>query len=348
MKTVSRLPDEILCNIFFLAIQNWRVLPKIFKSKNDFNECVALIDISQVCRRWRDVALANPTLWSSLHIDLLDPSSKTLRKVAYFAEVCFARSRDLPLICAISISHLDNFRLAHPLLLALVVHEARWSQIAINLTRPRRQVTPFPVFPEMVRDTSGDYDIHLNNAGAGLLKEFQLNLQSWFSFSMTNPFQRLATLRIAHSDLLVLDDAQGTIAKWLPLASNLTELEITKDDSRVSFAAVQHKVRLESKPRLFRPPVLLPKLRVLLASPTLLPKLTCPALEKYILNYLPPSKTFSTSWNAVNPRCAPLKSETGRHGMNLSEGFSYEGSPPSQSSAQEKISSKYFRSLPKG
>ncbi|KLO06049.1 hypothetical protein SCHPADRAFT_946412 [Schizopora paradoxa] len=170
MSSVANLPDEILGDVISLAIKNWRVFPDIFKTENDFKDCVALIDISQVCRRWREVAMTDPALWSSLYIHLQRPSTELLRQVAYFAGVCLARSQEIPLTCAITISSLFDIGRVQPLILALVAHEARWSRIAINFTpRSPYSMSNIPR-PGIIANMSVDNIVYLKTAGADHLK----------------------------------------------------------------------------------------------------------------------------------------------------------------------------------
>ncbi|KLO08731.1 hypothetical protein SCHPADRAFT_1000759 [Schizopora paradoxa] len=226
--------------------------------------------------------MMDPTLWSSLYIHLQRPSTKLLRQVAYFAEVCFARSKDIPLTFAISISNLFETSRMQPLILALIAHEARWSRIAINFIRPNSLY-----FPKIMADMGVGNIVHLKTAGADHLKEFHFNFPQWFIYSMTLPFRHLETLRIASSDFMVRDVAESTLKSWLPLSPNLTELEVEGQDHFIVSVSqiLQRDFRQGKEGTSYTPPFLLPKLRILIASPHLLSNLTCPALEKYVLNY---------------------------------------------------------------
>ncbi|KAI0039928.1 hypothetical protein FA95DRAFT_1462389, partial [Auriscalpium vulgare] len=55
---VSRLPPEILSAVF-------SILTDIDRPRNH-GKSLAWISITHVCRKWRDVALNNPTLWSTI------------------------------------------------------------------------------------------------------------------------------------------------------------------------------------------------------------------------------------------------------------------------------------------
>ncbi|KLO05550.1 hypothetical protein SCHPADRAFT_1002848 [Schizopora paradoxa] len=282
MTPVVDLPDEILCNVISLAIKNWRIFPKVFKAGNDFQDCVALIDVSRVCRRWREAAITDPTLWSSLCIVLHTPSAEVLRQLAYFVDICSARSKDLPMTIAVSIMHLDDLRLAHPLMRSIVAQEHRWSRIAINVIRPREQEDRMPI---RVNEPSTNYDINLSAAGGDLLKEFQFNIGAWFTYSLNGPLPALETLKVAGYKI---DGAAYILAKWSPFAPNLTELEMTVDASQFTFSTAEREINIcgeeggSSEQRF-----LLPKLRTLTVLPSFLPNLTCPNLEKYIMGSIP-------------------------------------------------------------
>ncbi|KLO04683.1 hypothetical protein SCHPADRAFT_896846 [Schizopora paradoxa] len=289
MASIGDLPDEILSDVFSLVIHNSRIFPNAFKTENTFRECVVLIDISRVCRRWRKVALTNPSLWSTLCVHLHDPSVKTLRQAAKFAEFCLARSQNHPLTCAITISHLKDLWLAHPLMQVVASHQSHWSRIAVD-------ITPLPQPPEgaSVDANAEEHSIVLKNVGARTLKEFRSNIGSWLEYSMSEPLPALQSLRIVGYPFT---GCIYHLAKWLPLAPNLLELEVTFGDDRFSKHASEHKKRVEGATRREmgrNPHFLLPNLRSLNVWPLLLPYLTCPSLERYVMEYIP--------WNPKNSR----------------------------------------------
>ncbi|KLO08719.1 hypothetical protein SCHPADRAFT_598383 [Schizopora paradoxa] len=283
MAAIVDLVDDTLCDIFSLTIQNTRVYPSIFTTGNNFQDCVSLIDISRVCRRWREVALTDSSLWSSIYILLDNPTAKTLRQATCFASICLARSKDLPLTCAISITdfkNLDHLPFAYPLVQTLISHEARWSQIAFNLT-------PSPGFRSSKSSaksiSKSGYSSPLRTAGAGLLKEFQFSPGPWLTYSMAEPLPAMESLKTTSYKVY---GCMYTLMKWLPLTPNLSELElrmgdeyfhayIAKQDEEFWMAAAQETE--------VRPHFVLPNLRTLTIWPTLFPYLTCPALEKYVI-----------------------------------------------------------------
>ncbi|KLO08713.1 hypothetical protein SCHPADRAFT_931624 [Schizopora paradoxa] len=174
-----------------------------------------------------------------------------------------------------------------------------------------------------IRDTSGEYEIYLKNPGAGLLKEFYFNIASWFVFSINEPIQGLETLRIAEN----VGNAVHSLAKWLPFAPNLTELEITKDGSLFSVITESDERQSGGSIEAF----LLPKLRTLNAPLHLLPYLTCPSLEKYVVDHDPLDDTQPYLLNFVERSACPLHTliikftpsylETSAFDLNMAQGF---------------------------
>ncbi|KLO04939.1 hypothetical protein SCHPADRAFT_911355 [Schizopora paradoxa] len=283
MAAIVNLVDDILCDIFSLTIQNTRVFPEIFKTGNDFRDCVSLINISRVCRRWREVALTDSSLWSSIYIHLDSPTARTLDKVTYFASICFTRSKDLSLICAISISNLDHLRFARPLVQTLISHEDRWSRIAINFTPSTRPFGSSKINIPESEDSDGEQDLLLRYAGSSHLKEFHSNLASWFTYSINSPLPALSTLRMT---CFILVGCMDTLANLLPFALNLQELEVTLETTRFDADVVERNMQVwmaavqEAK---VRPHFTLPALQTLNIHAPLIPLFTCSALKIYVM-----------------------------------------------------------------
>ncbi|KLO04940.1 hypothetical protein SCHPADRAFT_911356 [Schizopora paradoxa] len=306
MTTVNDLPNEILCDIFSLAIQKSRVFPEIFKTGNDFQDCVALIDISCVCSRWREVALTDSSLWSSIYILLDDPTAETLVQVTYFASICFVRSKDLPLIFAISISNLDDLPFAYPLVQTLISHEARWSRIAVNLT-PSRYSRSSEASLSYKRGT--EYIPELRIAGGELLKEFRCNLGSWLTYSLHSPLPALSTLSLTCCRFY---GSMYALTNWLPLAPNLQELELTysynRFDAHTAWLNKQRVWKAAATEATKDPHFVLPSLRTLNAWVNIIVTFTCPALERLVMEEI--------SWH-------------GPHLINYLEFVKRSGTPPS-------------------
>ncbi|KLO08710.1 hypothetical protein SCHPADRAFT_597994 [Schizopora paradoxa] len=264
-----------------------RNLPKIFKAGNNFQDCVALIDISRVCRRWREIALTDSSLWSSIYIHLDNPTAASFQKTTYFADTCLWRSLDLPLTIVVTLTNLSELRPAYPLMHAVIAHEVRWSRIAVNLTsHPQSPESNVILISESDDEFTGIRGLSLRTAGSSNLKEFQSNMGPLFTYSMTQPLPALESLKISCCDLL---DSIYTLTKWLPLASNLHELEIKVTFDRfISNASEQNQPiwLVAAAQTQVCPHFVLPSLQTLNIWTRLLPYFTCPALEKYVMEML--------------------------------------------------------------
>ncbi|KAI5893087.1 uncharacterized protein SCHCODRAFT_02574186 [Schizophyllum commune H4-8] len=89
---IRRLPNEVLSEIFMWAclgeeVGGWRCMP---------------VDISQVCKSWRDTIHNLPTLWSQLEYRLY---GYTTAKEKRILDLCLRNSKGLPLRHPIKFSH---------------------------------------------------------------------------------------------------------------------------------------------------------------------------------------------------------------------------------------------------
>ncbi|KAI0316948.1 hypothetical protein OF83DRAFT_1172418 [Amylostereum chailletii] len=66
---IGCLPDEILAHIFH-HLSAMEVPRSSYKPKPPPGQAIGWILVTHVCRRWREVALHNPALWSSVNFDL--------------------------------------------------------------------------------------------------------------------------------------------------------------------------------------------------------------------------------------------------------------------------------------
>jgi len=93
---LSHLPVEVLCQIFVLClpaeIHHFRI------SSN-----LAPILLTRICRRWREVAVTTPSLWSRLYVNVL-PDREDWRKATLCYSLWLQRSRERPLSLAIHCS----------------------------------------------------------------------------------------------------------------------------------------------------------------------------------------------------------------------------------------------------
>ncbi len=100
-------------------------------------DCIYPDDIASVCRRWREIALSDPALWSTLFLSLRCSTNKSLRRSIKAVDHCLERSRNIPLSCFITSTfeplQRSHDRLVLRLLCALFEHQKRWRAVKIHL-----------------------------------------------------------------------------------------------------------------------------------------------------------------------------------------------------------------------
>ncbi|KLO13409.1 hypothetical protein SCHPADRAFT_367795 [Schizopora paradoxa] len=99
---VHRLPEEILALVFHACFPHslpkstgLNLLSAIFTS--------APCNISQVCSRWRAIALSHSSLWARWHVDIRDISSKDVWKLVDVLSLWRDRSKNEPLTAFIAV-----------------------------------------------------------------------------------------------------------------------------------------------------------------------------------------------------------------------------------------------------
>ncbi len=141
--SILRLPVETACRIFSLSVcaeYSPFMLPGP-QLENGYSDqtcgCISPDDIASVCRRWREIALSDPALWSTLFISLRHSTDETLRRSIKVLDHCLERSRNMPFSCFITCGthHINpnNHHLALRLLCMLLEHQKRWRAIEIRL-----------------------------------------------------------------------------------------------------------------------------------------------------------------------------------------------------------------------
>jgi hypothetical protein len=109
---VASLPNEILSAIFEAGC----LLPRLQKPEPSFE-----ILVSQVSRRWRDVAIGTPSLWTNVVVS----NSGS----ACFAEAYLMRSGTLPLDLQVDISYNPLMKLATGI---IAPHASRWRRLCLR------------------------------------------------------------------------------------------------------------------------------------------------------------------------------------------------------------------------
>ncbi|KAJ7438554.1 hypothetical protein B0H11DRAFT_1829243 [Mycena galericulata] len=161
---IRRLPSELLVEIFRLS---WNLPPAactVSRSSDVSLKRLAhapLLDVSQACSRWHEIALGTPSLWSTIELEGDLCSNPAKRDIAMrLLQLALQRSSNHPLDVTIK-----NTASGPPHVLALQLlarHSARWQRITI--------IGPF-----------GDLR-HLSRVKDSLLPQLEsLSLHSWGS-----------------------------------------------------------------------------------------------------------------------------------------------------------------------
>ncbi|KAJ7019297.1 hypothetical protein C8F04DRAFT_1148161 [Mycena alexandri] len=119
---VLTIPNELIAEIFVC-------LPRMLSRQEEF----LLINLTHVCRKWRDIALSTPTLWRSisLYFGRNNPAAREVRKL----EIWLSRSGCCPISVQIIIDNpLSEYKLSS-------AHCARWEVLKISLPSSHLPIT---------------------------------------------------------------------------------------------------------------------------------------------------------------------------------------------------------------
>ncbi|KAK7052172.1 F-box domain-containing protein [Favolaschia claudopus] len=118
---VLTLPNEIVSEVFLHFLPTYPEPPPFFGG-------LSPTTLTQICHRWRDIALTTPALWRAI-----DLRGFTVEWVALLAPVWLERSGCLPLSIRAAESELDDFA---SIFGVLIPHRARWEQLDLKLDDP--------------------------------------------------------------------------------------------------------------------------------------------------------------------------------------------------------------------
>ncbi|KAJ7057562.1 hypothetical protein C8F01DRAFT_1306274 [Mycena amicta] len=111
----AKIPPEIVSEIFVCCLPASPASP---------NSRVAPLPLSQICARWRDIALDTPELWSNIVLkDDLKASVDILR-------LWSARARTIPMTFSLETQKVD---LGRDMLVAAMEHKERWREVVLHL-----------------------------------------------------------------------------------------------------------------------------------------------------------------------------------------------------------------------
>ncbi|KAJ7041648.1 hypothetical protein C8F04DRAFT_1079595 [Mycena alexandri] len=236
---VSRIPPEILCDCFRRTLPHARIIRGTF---HNTRVPTAPWRLAHVCRDWREAALQDAQLWSSIHISSTAAPSPFSKIYALPAlETQILRSGSAPLDIFLRWVHVDDMG---PLLLRfaelLVDHSVRWrslkfiwdegmEDILLTLSRVRGRL-PLLESVQIRSPFASHLDIGDVFTIAPQLQEFILTSCApninvpWRPFSA--PWQQITHLR-AH---FVIDGEESLKISILQNIPNLVDCGILMDD----------------------------------------------------------------------------------------------------------------------
>ncbi|KAJ7841560.1 hypothetical protein B0H13DRAFT_144336, partial [Mycena leptocephala] len=131
---VLALPNEIVSEIFMHFLPTYPLFPPLIG-------ILSPTILTHICRRWREIALSNPALWSVLSYDDDIPSDLK----GHIFDIWLNRSRD----CSLSLQfgrgsgtlRMDNNRILE----AVVPHRARWERLELYINRCHLHILDGPM-----------------------------------------------------------------------------------------------------------------------------------------------------------------------------------------------------------
>ncbi|KAJ7215103.1 hypothetical protein B0H12DRAFT_1154990 [Mycena haematopus] len=192
---VLSLPPEITALIFFHCLPK----PSFFPQPSPLS---APLLLAQICRQWRDIAIASPGLWQS--IGLVDT-----RSVGVF-ETWLARSGNHPL--NLSLNCVDPERAAS-LIDVCIPHTHRWQHVQlalpVGLLMRLKASLPMPLLRKISlslrgpfsreQGTDGVADDPIALSNAPMLREADISTYPDLRFDL--PWTQLTALTLAKSDI---------------------------------------------------------------------------------------------------------------------------------------------------
>lgn len=238
---INDLPQELIYHIFLFSLPTPRFNFDPI-GVEDF-PCLSPLNLSRVCRSWRDITLTSAQLWSQWCLNI--PDSPTVQsKCAHFLQQCLDWSADVPLTVHLTLNgaHTINGELID----VISASQKRWSWVEIT--------TGDPTMVYNAADLAKAKLTHAGFTGVGKLRELSDDL----TFHFLNE--------------LILESCTCDFLNLLHTSPNLANLSITGTtryhwDSTGSLG----------------PPVRLDRLRRLrtdCAGNSLLNKLACPELQR--------------------------------------------------------------------
>ncbi|KAJ7887369.1 hypothetical protein B0H13DRAFT_2043019, partial [Mycena leptocephala] len=150
---VLTLPNEIPSEIFLHFLPNYPNCPPL---TGNFSPTL----LTQICRIWREIALATPALWRAIALSD-EPDDIPFERQADIGDVWLSRSGRCPLSICLDENYDGN---AVHLLAAVIPHRERWEYLKLNLSLslPPTIASPMPLFRHLdfeVREFADDTDV---------------------------------------------------------------------------------------------------------------------------------------------------------------------------------------------
>ncbi|KAF8871803.1 hypothetical protein CPB85DRAFT_1445327 [Mucidula mucida] len=140
------LPITLMMTIFSYCVPTWDTALSEGEVTS-LDPALAPWTLSFVCRRWRDIVLSSPQLWTYLELDIDDHGAHiTPRQLAYKMTLFIEQSKGLPLFFHLSSTHdIAN----HPIFPVLEVSLPRWKHLSIDLPRSTLQCLSGNIFSSL-------------------------------------------------------------------------------------------------------------------------------------------------------------------------------------------------------
>ncbi|KAJ7186502.1 hypothetical protein C8R46DRAFT_276105 [Mycena filopes] len=189
--SVVNLPTEILCAIFTELLPKYPLCPPL---TGNLSPAV----LTHVCRRWREVAVADPSLWRAIAVLFDDYRiDQEPFDIVHLVDIWLKRSGQYPLSLHLTgQGNSDWATRQFPHVLALAVsHSSRWEHVELNIPRRalRTVVGPFPLLRHLDVGLTGP---DLSMSGMPLLRTVILDLDYPVTSLIALPWAQLTSLML--------------------------------------------------------------------------------------------------------------------------------------------------------
>ncbi|KAJ7908987.1 hypothetical protein B0H13DRAFT_648123 [Mycena leptocephala] len=121
---VLTLPNEIISEIFVHFLPIYPTFPRL-------TGILSPTLLTHICRKWRDIALATPALWTAIAL-ILSQGRISFERQSHISDIWVRRSRSRPL----SIRIVENNNSIPEIFALILSHCERWEQLKLSLSSP--------------------------------------------------------------------------------------------------------------------------------------------------------------------------------------------------------------------